>query len=165
MRAPALWKGCSSRHATASPPEVILWRISEYASLDGGGGIAVDGRWHSAGRPIVYAAETSALAMLEVLVHLEVDEMPPSFQLLEIEAPDDLASASWPIEQDPADQTATRAWGDVWLSGGDAALARVPSVIAPRGSNWLINPAHTDASHVKLLSATRWPWDMRLFRT
>ena len=165
MSARAWWKGSSSRHATASPPEVILWRISEYASLDGAGGMTVEGRWHSAGRPIVYAAETSALAMLEVLVHLEIDFMPPPFQLLEIEAPDALAAAHWPGDEDFADLSATRAWGDAWLSGGEAALAKVPSAIAPNSFNWLINPAHPETSKVKLLRASRWPWDSRLFRT
>lgn len=144
---------------------MTLWRISEFASLDGAGGIAVDGRWHSAGQPIVYTAETSALAMLEVLVHLEVEEMPARFQLLEIEAPDDLVAARWPARRDAADEAATRAWGDAWLKRGDTALARVPSAIAPASFNWLINPSHPDATRVKLLKSSRWPWDARLFRT
>ena len=143
---------------------MILWRISEFASLDGAGGIAVEGRWHSAGRPIVYTAESSALAMLEILVHLEVETIPTTFQLLKIEAPDGLEVVAW-SGKDPADEAAARAWGDAWLERRETALARVPSIIAPASFNWLINPAYADASQLKIVASARWPWDSRLFRT
>ena len=52
---------------------MILWRISAYADLSGTGGLRVSGRWHQAGRPVVYAATSPPGAMLEVLVHLEID--------------------------------------------------------------------------------------------
>lgn len=131
--------------------------------LDGAGGLVVGGRWHNPGRPIVYTAESSALAMLEVLVHLEVEQLPPPFQLLRIETPDDLPFEAWPDGGDPRDAAATAAWGDAWLAAGGTALARVPSVVAPGGSNWLINPAHADARGIRMVAASRWPWDERLF--
>lgn len=142
---------------------MILWRISEYASLDGAGGMAVGGRWHSKGRPIVYSAESSALAMLEMFVHLETDTLPPPFQLLKLEAENGLAFAEWTARENPSELAATRDWGDAWLSRGSTMLACVPSVIAPGGRNWLINPLHADASKVRIVGASRWPWDRRLF--
>jgi RES domain len=41
-------------------------------------------RWHTAGRPLVYLAETPSSALLEILVHLEADDddRPDSCQLL-----------------------------------------------------------------------------------
>lgn len=143
---------------------MILWRISEHAALDGAGGIVIAGRWHSAGRPVVYTAESSALAMLEVLVHLEVDEFPPSFQLLRIEALVGIARVEWPAREDARDERVTRAWGDAWLDKGETMLARTPPAIAPLSFNWLINPRHRDAARLKLVAASRWPWDERLFR-
>lgn len=142
---------------------MILWRISEYTSLDGAGGLVVAGRWHSKGRAIVYFADSSALAMLEMLAHLEVEALPPPFQLLKVSAPDGLAHDAWPAGRDPRDLEATRAWGDAWLEGGATPLARVPSVVAPGGSNWLLNPAHKETAKVRLLENSRWPWDERLF--
>ncbi len=142
---------------------MILWRISEYATLDGAGGLAVEGRWHSKGRPIVYLADSSALAMLEMLVHLEVETVPPPFQLLKVRAPEDLAHDEWPKRRDPRDLAATRAWGDGWLETGATPLARVPSIVAPRGANWLLNPGHKDAAKVRIEGSSRWPWDKRLF--
>lgn len=64
-----------------------LWRISNYKDLKGLGGLKASGRWHNRGVPIVYLAETPALAMLEVLVHFDMtlDEIPKHYQLLEIE--------------------------------------------------------------------------------
>ena len=38
--------------------------------LSGRGGLEADGRWHTAGRPVVYLASSEALAVLEVRVHL-----------------------------------------------------------------------------------------------
>ena len=48
-------------------------------------GLLAGARWHLAGQPIVYLAETPAGSLLEVLVHLELDlaSLPKSFQALE----------------------------------------------------------------------------------
>ncbi|MGF1549292.1 MAG: RES family NAD+ phosphorylase [Sphingomonadaceae bacterium] len=141
---------------------MILWRISEHGSLDGGGGLIVAGRWHSKGRRIVYTADSSALAMLEVLVHLERDTVPESFRLLKIEVPDELAATRWTgARLPPSDETGK--WGDAWLEKGATPLAAVPSIVAPGGFNWLINPSHPDARRVKRLASSRQPWDRRLF--
>lgn len=142
---------------------MILWRISEWATLDGVGGLTVGGRWHSRGRPVVYTAESSALAMLEVLVHLEVDGMLPNFQLLKIEAEAGLKVQDWPRETLLPSEAASARWGDEWLKAGRTPLARVPSVIAPASCNILINPAHPDATRIRIAEASRWPWDRRLF--
>jgi RES domain-containing protein len=67
---------------------VKLWRISNYSDLGGMGGLRNSGRWHNRGLPVVYLAESAALAMLEVLVHFSADaddDIPDNFQLLEID--------------------------------------------------------------------------------
>ena len=81
-----------------------LWRISNYHSLNGKGGLKYPGRWHNAGLPVVYLAESPAGALLETLVHLMVDpeDIPDEFQLLAVEIPDampieDLANPPAPI--------------------------------------------------------------------
>ena len=143
---------------------MILWRISNHLSLEGGGGLVVEGRWHNAGKPVVYCAETPTLAVLEVLVHLQVEQPPRFYRWLRIETPPGLAHREWPASQDARDTQATRRWGDGWLEGGETALARVPTVIAPESFNWLINPRHPDAHAIKVVQSGRWPWDARLFR-
>lgn len=121
------------------------------------------GRWNRVGRPITYLADSSALAMLEVLVHLDVAAMPPPFQLIAVDAPPDLALTDWPADQDATDMRLTSDWGDAFLRANRSALARVPSVVAPGGWNLLLNPLHADAARMTVAGAQRWPWDARLF--
>src|SRR3546814_19145587 len=105
--------------------------MCEPATLEGSGRLGVGGRWHSKGRSIVYAAESTALAMLEVLVHLEVDSIPPPFQLMRIQVPDGLPNSAW-LNSARSDLSLESAeWGDAWLAKGDTALAHVPSAITP----------------------------------
>lgn len=142
---------------------MLLWRISEFADLSGAGGTLASGRWSTRGPPIVYSAESSALALLEVLVRASIGRPPDDYQLLRIEADDDIARTEYPKSAVPAlDQS--RAWGDAWLSAGETALARVPSAIAPFSYNMLINPEHPDAAAIRVAAHGRWPWDRRLFK-
>lgn len=140
-----------------------LWRVSEWTALDGAGGLVVGGRWHRLGRPVVYFADSSALAILEVLVRQPRTRLPEPYQLLEVEADDGLAATDWPADHDHRDRELTADWGDAFLRAGGTALARVPSAIAPRGGNWLLNPLHPEATRVRMVTAGRWPWDARLF--
>ena len=149
-----------------------LWRISNYASLSGEGGLYFEGRWHNIGQPILYLAASPAGAMIEVLVHLELDEgpLPTHYQLLQVSAPDHL-----PTENLAPDRSlhevctlalaATRALGTVWLKSGRTALAQVPSAILPCASNYLLNPSHPDASLLKIESAVSAAFDPRLFKS
>ena len=144
---------------------MLLWRVSNHLELDGEGGKRVAGRWHSVGRPIVYTAEAAALALLEALVQFEVRaELPPAYQLLRIEGPDDVERSEYPGLAPPADRDVSAAWGDDWLGTGKTALARVPAAVAPHSFNWLINPVHPDAARIGVVASGRYPWDQRLFR-
>jgi RES domain-containing protein len=138
-----------------------LWRISDHASLSGDGGLLASARWHSRGKRIVYLADHPASALLEVIVHLEVkaENMPDGFQLLKLDAPDDL-----PVDQPdgrelPADWrervSLTQKIGDVWLNKGSTSLLRVPSAIVPETNNYLFNPGHAQAARIVIASATR----------
>jgi RES domain-containing protein len=145
-----------------------LWRISSHATLSGDGGLYASGRWHSKGRRVVYLADHPASALLETLVHLEIDveDFPTHYQLLAIDAPDDIAVSAVDEASLPADWRAqalmTRARGDDWLSAGASALLRVPSAIVPAASNVLLNPAHADASGLSIAAVARTPFDPRL---
>jgi RES domain-containing protein len=145
-----------------------LWRISNHAGLSGDGGLHASGRWHSRGRRIVYLADHPASALVEVMVHLEIDaeDLPTHYQLLGVEVPDDLATTAIGEAELPADwrqqPAVTRARGDAWLTAGTTALLRVPSAIVPQAENYLLNPAHGDTARVSLVGTTRAAFDPRL---
>jgi RES domain-containing protein len=149
---------------------MILWRISNYADLLGIGGMEASARWHTAGRPIVYLAESPSSALLEILVHLETDEddRPDTYQILKVEAPDDIPVMKVSLTSLPADwknnEEATREIGDAWLEKSVSALMRVPSVIMPETYNWLLNPRHADAKKVIILHSEKHLYDSRLFK-
>jgi len=145
-----------------------LWRISNHASLSGEGGLYASGRWHSRGRRVVYLADHPASALLEVMVHLEIDaeDLPSHYQLLGIDVPDDLPVTTLKESELPGawrqPKTLTQALGDNWLREAPAALLRVPSAIVPDAGNYLLNPAHADAVRIGIASATRAAFDPRL---
>lgn len=133
---------------------MILWRISAFPDLSGRGGVLASGRWHHAGRPVVYLADSPASAMLEVLVHLEIDteDIPDNLRLLRVDLPDEtsietIANLPGQWEENVGH---TRALGDAWLAAGDSLLLQVPSAIMPHTTNFLFNPLHLQAQQATL---------------
>ena len=145
-----------------------LWRISIYSDLSGAGGLAAAGRWHSRGRRIVYLADHPSTALLERLVHLDRDRLPATFRLLRVLTQEDVLSDTVGIEQLPADwreqPALTQQLGNRWLQQATNALIKVPSVIIPGAHNYLLNPAHPDATKVTVAAIIEAPFDSRLFR-
>jgi RES domain-containing protein len=147
---------------------VILWRVSNYQSLDGIGGLYVSGRWHSRGHPVVYCTLNPATALLETLVHLEIDseDRPERFQILRIEGPDLLSTEKVEVDslsQNWADDASTsQAIGDRWLTEGRSLLLQVPSVLVPETWNVLLNPQHAEANLLKITRTYEHAFDARL---
>jgi RES domain-containing protein len=146
-----------------------LWRVSDYIDLSGVGGRKAGARWHTAGSRIVYLAESPMAALVETLVHLEVEseETPDFYTLLKISVPNGLAiqSLNPPAGSDwEHDLELTRRMGDAWLVSLETPLARVPSVLAPQTWNYLLNPEHPDAKKIEVAEVIRERFDNRLFR-
>ena len=123
------------------------------------------GRWHHAGQPIVYLAESAAGALLEVCVHTSANDVPPDFILLKIEAPEIQVQAIQRDELPDGWQSQlefTRDLGTAWLQKKNTALLRVPSAIVPETVNFLLNPAHRDAKKFRIVEALQYPFDVRL---
>jgi RES domain-containing protein len=148
---------------------VILWRVSNYATLDGVGGLYVSGRWHSRGQRVVYCTQNPSTALLEILVHMEIDseDRPEYFQVLKIEGPDTLSSERIAISELPPewknDIALTQSIGDRWLSENHSLLLEVPSVLVPETWNVLINPLHSEAGLLTIKAAYEHAFDARLF--
>jgi RES domain-containing protein len=147
---------------------VFLWRISNHASLAGDGGLRASGRWHTRGKRVVYCAENPAAALLEILVHFEIEirDLPARYRLLKVHVPDDLQvdrvsptdlRSDW-IE----DIQATRAICDTWLTRAATPMLAVPSAVVPETSNVLLNPSHPDAKRIVIVQSTEYVIDPRL---
>jgi RES domain-containing protein len=147
---------------------VILWRVSNYRTLDGVGGLYVSGRWHTKGHPVVYCTLNPATALLESLVHIEIDseDRPELFQVLRIEGPDALSieeietaalQSNW-----TANIASTQNLGDRWLSERRSLLLKVPSVLVPETWNVLVNPQHAEAGLLKITMMYEHAFDARL---
>ena len=149
---------------------MILWRISNHLSLTGSGVPRASGRWHTRGRRIVYCAQTPAAALLEVLVHfeLEVRGLPVRYRLLRVQAPDDVEAEQVSRDTLPADRVdntdLTRATGDAWLARNRSPLLLIPSAVVPEAYNILLNPAHPDAGRIVIAHVSDHAIDPRLLR-
>ncbi len=151
-----------------------IWRISNYADLEGSGGLKAGQRWHSRGRPIIYCAPSPAAAILETLANFEIDsieELPLTYQLIAIDLPEKISRLRVNLEDLPKDWltpkrlTVTRKIGDAWLAASEHTAIEVPSAVAPLTWNTLLNPALLNGMGVKITGVSRYPFDPRLFRT
>ena len=99
-----------------------VWRICRrpFADLSGEGARLYGGRWNAPGRPLIYAAETAALAVLEVRVHLDLDwdMLPDDYVLVAIDTAAIVAETIHEFPDDP------RAVGDAWI---EVAAIRTPA--------------------------------------
>ena len=153
---------------------VSAWRITHADFADdpfnGAGAAEAGGRFNSPGRPVVYAAGSLALAMLEVLVHLDEAAAPGEFVacrlMVEERSVTDLTAdlpAGW-----AGDPDLSRGVGDRWLASGRSAAAWVPSAVLPFDAaetgerNLMLDPAHADFPEVILGPPRPFRFDARL---
>ncbi len=147
-----------------------LWRITRrpFQALDGEGARLHGGRWNSEGVPVIYTSSTLALAALEYLVHIDVEDVPDDLVALAIEVPDELPVAEIALRDLPPDwhtvpdHPVCLTAGDRWVGQGAMLILRVPSVVIPEESNFLLNPRHPDASRLRVASTRDFFFDPRL---
>ncbi len=150
-----------------------LWRLvkTRYASttFDGEGARLHGGRWNSPGTRVAYASSNSALAVLEVLVHMTGGGILPGYSLVTATLPDALVH-DLPASDVPKNWTASpvppdlQAIGDAWARSGRSVALRVPSALVPDSHNILINPEHADFARFVVESTEPFGFDTRLLR-
>jgi RES domain-containing protein len=141
-----------------------IWRISNYVSLAGTGGILGANRWNIKGIPMVYCADHPSTALLETIVHMTHNILAPdNYQLLAIDAPDtfEVIEPILPANWQAKVQT-TRLIGTTFARENKVPLMRIPSVIMPQAFNYLLNPSHPDATSFRIAQSWRYPFDSRL---
>ena len=116
------------------------------------------GRWNHRGTPVVYTSSTLSLAVLELLVHLDDDDLAKDYVGIPADIPD-------PAEIRPIRTSGlSREWrnlpgpqaladlGSRWAAARKTAVLAMPFAIVPHELNYLLNPLHP---HFKLIRIGR----------
>jgi RES domain-containing protein len=150
---------------------MIAYRIADarHPIFDATGAMLHGGRWNSIGLRAIYAAETFAGSLLEVLVHANLSHPPTNHRVVRIMVPDNVTIETVPIDRvrnwDAGDMIASRAFGDRWIQENRTAVLRVPSVVTSgRESNIVFNPNHSEFAVIRADDPEPVRWDARLFR-
>lgn len=126
------------------------------------------GRWNSRGNPALYVAQSRALALLESLVHAAPGARPANLKLVSLRLPDGrgigrISERALPAGWDrPVPLPSTQTIGDTFLREGKRLALRVPSALVRGEFNLLINPRHSDARFIEIISIEDFPIDPRL---
>jgi RES domain-containing protein len=106
------------------------------------------------------------LAVLEALVHLSPTNLPDDFCMVMLDVPDNIAEVKVNIL--PPDwsaypeQNILKQIGNTFLQEKKYLLLKVPSALVKEEYNYLLNPFHTKATSVKIISKQPFNFDERL---
>jgi RES domain-containing protein len=149
----------------------VVWRLcaAKYAetAFSGDGARLYGGRWSPTGVALVYAAESRALAVVEILANVDDAEVlfDVAWVLVSAEIPTTLIDSparlpeTWRQFPHPPE---TQALGHAWARAKKSVVLRVPSAVVPGEFNYLLNPAHDDFKRVKFGQPASFAFDPRL---
>jgi RES domain-containing protein len=153
--------------------KTVVWRIVQRkfvkTAFTGEGARLFGGRWNTPDRAVIYTAQSQALAALEILVHLDSEELLRHYLAIPVTIPPHLIERLSPSSL-PKNWRAypaphgTRAIGDAWLARAAAAVLQVPSVVIPSESNFLLNPTHAQFTKLRIGKPVPFLFDARLTR-
>jgi RES domain-containing protein len=137
-------------------------------AFSGEGARFYGGRWNPKGVPLVYTAESQALAVLEILVQDE--PLRARYVVIPAHIPDDLTIEQVRIDQLPPDWRSPEARGELqklgvaWVQRGISAVLAVPSAVISAETNYLLNPVHPDFARIKIGQPQELVIDLRLLK-
>jgi RES domain-containing protein len=151
--------------------EVFRLARKKYPIELSGKGASISGaRWNSKGTEIIYCAQSRALAIAEVLVHLSLATLTSDFVMLTIDIPDDISvevldtnklSIDWNVFPCTFE---TPLLGDDFIRRNEACVLKVPSAVVKGDFNFLINPYYPDFYKIKIIEQVDFPFDKRIFK-
>ncbi len=140
---------------------MIVYRICQtyppdHDPIDGLGAFQKGGRWNSKGTFAVYTAGSIALARAELARHVNFESIPDGFRVYEIEIPDEGCVEIEPLplnwDDDPPSPASQRL-GDGYLKNPSILGIKVRSACDPESHNYVLNPACTNYSKVRLVKS------------
>ena len=147
---------------------MIVYRIAkeEYSTALKASGYAA--RWNYKGSFVIYTAQSRSLACLENLVHRSGEGNNGLYRVMIIEVPDNLKvygideTNLKPGWQNFKNYRYCQNMGADWLSTGNSAILKVPSVLIKNEFNFIINTNHPDFKKIKLTGTEDFIFDQRL---
>jgi RES domain-containing protein len=150
---------------------MLLYKIAEEQfadDLSGEGARLYGGRWNPKGVPMIYLAESVALAVLEVLVRLST---PKHYHRIIYSIPDVSSIETLTVEELPPNwllpypNPRLIEFGKLWAREKRSLLLRVPSaVVRGEGWNYLVNPLHPEFTSVTISNISPFEYDTRLIK-
>ncbi|MBC8064829.1 MAG: RES domain-containing protein [Chlorobia bacterium] len=147
-----------------------VYRIAgmRHPIFSGEGARQIGGRWNSPGHSVIYAGDSLATCLLEILVHTRGVKPPGTLGWIEIDVPDSVSIERIDPDNLPGwgdlSSTASQAFGDLWIKEARSCLLWVPSVAAS-GLAWnaVINTAHPEFALISSSVPQALRLDSRLF--
>ena len=152
---------------------MIVYRLSQSryaADLCGRGAEVAGGRWNSKGTPMIYAAESRALCVAELAMHLPLGLVPQNYTFVSFKIPDNIPVLQLSKKQLPTNwneyphPNETQQIGDRFIRENDFLVMRVPSVVVYEEYNYLINPRHSLMQKVQVSDLSPFNFNDRLFK-
>ena len=138
--------------------------------FDGEGAFRFGGRWNSRGVRILYTAGSLSLAALEMLVHLNNEEILLSYSFATAEFDESLIlpieefrtlPENWSVSPPPLE---IQRIGDEWAETHASVVLKVPTSVLPVEFNYLINVEHPEFTKIKLGKPQPFTFDKRLYK-
>jgi RES domain-containing protein len=148
---------------------MIVYRLAKemYAdNLSGKGAEIAGGRWNSKGNAALYTAQSIALCVTEIAVHIPLGILPKDYRLVHIEIPD---VEVYQPKRLPKDwntfphSDGTQKMGDKFLKDNKFLVMRVPSATVQGEFNYIINPRHLNFPGLIIKKTEKFTFDDRLF--
>lgn len=117
----------------------------------------------------MYTAESQALAVLEILVHLGAADPLESYALIPVQI-DEKFVIRIEVSELPPDwrnypsPKTLQDIGDEWVRSGRSAVLQVPSALLPSESNFVLNPTHFDFKRLGLGESIPFDFDSRMLK-
>ena len=137
--------------------------------LSGKGASMFGARWNFKGTEVIYTAQSRALAMAEVVVHLSLATLPKDFMMLTVDVPNSIVIENLDEKKLPKGWNVfphsftTQLLGEDFVKRGEACLLKVPSAVVKGDYNLIINPNHADFKKIKIIDQVDFPFDKRIF--
>ncbi|HSU29110.1 MAG TPA: RES family NAD+ phosphorylase [Chitinophagaceae bacterium] len=147
---------------------MLVYRITHKSFSSSLFAPGTSGRWNSAGRKVIYTAESIPLAFMENMYRRRGLGFNNEFRIMIIDIPDKMAfteidpstlAVGW---RDFLDYSVCQAVGDNWYDKKQTPILKVPSALMITNFNYVINTTHQDFKLIKLVGSSEMIPDDRI---